>query len=53
MGMGERVNPHKLRVGFETNWESKWYYDEDDSKNAKDFIIKEPDSHRNSKTCSE
>lgn len=33
--MGQKVNPHGLRVGITKNWESKWYADDSD------FVISE------------
>lgn len=48
-GMGQRFNPHTIRIEINRNWDSKWYCDEDMSqkdeennqyitnKNVKDF----------------
>lgn len=49
--MGQKVNPHTLRVGLEVKWESQQWYDEDDSKYL-DFIVEESDSHTSyAKNC--
>ena len=32
--MGQKVNPHGLRVGVIKDWDSKWY------ANSKDFSVK-------------
>ena len=37
-GMGQKVNPHGLRVEIERSWESQWY-DEEYHKNM-DFVRK-------------
>ena len=34
-GMGQRFNPHTLRIGINKNWDSKWY-DEDMSQEKKE-----------------
>ena len=34
--MGQKVNPHGLRVGIIKDWDSKWYADKDYEK----FLLK-------------
>ena len=36
--MGQKINPHGLRIGFVRDWESQWY-DEEYHENM-DFVIK-------------
>lgn len=36
--MGQKVNPHGLRVGIIKDWDSKWYAD---SKNFSDYLIED------------
>ena len=35
--MGQKVNPHGLRVGVIKDWESKWYAEE----NFSDFLVED------------
>lgn len=35
--MGQKVNPHGLRVGIIKDWDSKWYAEDDFS----DFLIED------------
>jgi small subunit ribosomal protein S3 len=36
--MGQKVNPHGVRVGVIKNWDSKWYAD---SKNFGDYLVED------------
>ena len=36
--MGQKVNPHGLRVGINKDWSSKWYAD---SKNFSDYLVED------------
>ena len=36
--MGQKVNPHGLRVGVNKNWSSKWYADK---TNFADFLVED------------
>ncbi|WP_026895039.1 30S ribosomal protein S3 [Clostridiisalibacter paucivorans] len=38
--MGQKVNPHGLRVGIIKDWDSKWYADK---KNFSDYLIEDHD----------
>ena len=40
--MGQKVNPHGLRVGVIKDWDSRWYAEEDFADNlAEDYKIRE------------
>lgn len=34
--MGQKVNPHGIRVGIIKDWESKWYGDDENTNEDKD-----------------
>ena len=36
--MGQKVNPHGLRVGVIKDWDSKWYANK---KNFADFLVED------------
>lgn len=36
--MGQKVNPHGLRIGIIKNWDAKWYADKDYAKNLHEDI---------------
>ena len=36
--MGQKVNPHGLRVGIIKDWDSKWYVD---NKNFGDVLVED------------
>ncbi len=36
--MGQKVNPHGLRVGIIKDWDSKWYADKE---NFSDYLIED------------
>ena len=40
--MGQKVNPHGLRVGVISDWDSKWYAEKDFADNlVEDYKIRE------------
>ena len=40
--MGQKVNPHGLRVGVIKDWDSRWYAEEDFADNlVEDYKIRE------------
>lgn len=47
--MGQKINPHGLRVGIERDWESQWY-DEEYHENM-DFVRKFNSYKLSKKTC--
>ncbi len=47
--MGQKVNPHGLRVGVIKDWDSKWYAEADFADNLVKTIISESSLRRSYK----
>ena len=37
--MGQKVNPHGLRVGIVKDWDAKWYADKDYAANLHEDVL--------------